>query len=411
MQTQWATANLDRRHRPRHGKDRALRRLARAAVAAVALMLGSAWMPAAIAASPAAPGPAFAIDPGKREAWQERWQQNILTEAHSRYCDTAMGEEIGWLISPLLQGFSYGYAATGDTRWIDLLDDWTDAWIRRGVAEPDGYVGWPKLGAAGTDVDNLNSFYADSLLGEAMVLRPVVLASAAVLQDPALAGRYGQKARGYLDLARRTFEKWDKRGAWRDAGDGTISVVLPFGIDARTGGWTDGERTRDDRHVGFSHPGNKANLVALWLLAMADATGDQVYRDRAAAWFRLMKARLRLQADGTYQIWNYWEPAGPWDYGAPGKPKHWVGVHPNAGYYDIDVEAMVAAYEHGLVFTAEDLGRLIATAHATGRPWPALAPYDAAIRARFEQALKPDGWAGLSLVPWYLAKQRRAATP
>ncbi len=322
-----------------------------------------------------------------------------------------MGEEIGWLISPLSQGFYNGYLATGDARWLDRLADWTDAWVRRGVTEPDGYIGWPKVGAAGTDVDNLDSFDADSLLGEAMALRPVVLASAAILKDPALAGRLGGKARGYLALARRTFEKWDRRGVWRDTGAGTITVVAPYGIDAKTGRWTEGERAKDDRRVGFSHPDNKANLVALWLLAMADATGDDIYRDRAAAWFRLMKARLRSRADGTYQIWNYWEPAGPWDYRASGAPKHWVGVHPNAGYYVIDVEAMVIAYEHGVVFTAEDLGHLIATAHATGRLWPALAPYDAAIRARFEQTLNPDGWAELSLVPWYLAKQAAAARP
>ena len=138
------------------------------------------------------PRQAFAIDPGRRAAWLKRWRRNILAEARNRYCDSAMGEEIGWLISPLLEGFYYGHVVTGDAGWIERLIDWTDAWVRRGVVEPDGYVGWPKVGAAGTDVDNLDSFYADSLLGEAMVLRPVVLAAAAILKDPALDGRYGQ---------------------------------------------------------------------------------------------------------------------------------------------------------------------------------------------------------------------------
>ena len=284
------------------------------------------------------PRQAFAIDPGRRAAWLKRWRQNILAEARNRYCDSAMGEEIGWLISPVLEGFYDGHVVTGDAGWIERLIDWTDAWVRRGVVEPDGYVGWPKVGAAGTDVDNLDSFYADSLLGEAMVLRPVVLAAAAILKDPALDGRYGQRARDYSRLARGMFEKWDRRGVWRGAGDGMISVVLPYGIDRTTGRWTAGERDRNDLHVGFSHPDNKANLVALWLLAMADATGEAAYRDRAAAWFRLMKSRLHPQADGTWRIWNYWEPAGPWDYRSLGIPKHWVGVHPKAGYYEIDVD-------------------------------------------------------------------------
>jgi hypothetical protein len=349
----------------------------------------------------------FTVDPATRETWLARWQQNILNEARTRTCDTAMGEEIGWLISPILDGFYYGYLATGDTRWLDRLTDWTDAWIRRGVTEPDGFTGWPKVGAAGTDVDDLNSFYADSLLGEAMALRPVVLASAAVLRDPALARNYGTKARSYLELARRTFEKWDRRGVWRTTDNGgMITVVLPYGIDTTTGRWTAGERTSHDRRIGFSHPDNKANQVALWLLAMSDATGEPLYRDRAGAWFQVMKSRLHLKPDGSFQIWNYWEPAGPWDYRFLGVPKHWVGVHPNDGYYATDVEAMVAAFEHDAVFTGEDIGHLIRTAQTNERRWPALAPYDATIRARFEQSLKPDGWAEMSLVPWYLVEQR-----
>jgi hypothetical protein len=358
----------------------------------------------------ASSAPAFSVDPAKREAWMARWQQHILTEAKSRTCDTEMGEEIGWLISPLLVGFYYGFRLTGDTHWLDRLTDWTDAWIRRGVTEPDGYVGWPKVGAAGTDVDNLNSFNADSLLGEAMVLRPVVLASAEILKDPRLTAAYAPKARGYLELARRTFEKWDRRGAWRATDNGMITIVLPYGIDPSTGKWTAGEPAKADRRVGFSHPDNKANLVASWLLAMTDATGIPLYRDRAKAWFQVMKSRLRLQSDGTYQIWNYWEPAGPWDYRLPGIPKHWIGVHPNDGYYATDVAAMVAAFEHGVVFNADDLGHLIRTAQADGRQWPMLAPYDATIRARFEQTLKPDDWAGMSLVPWYLTEQRAGST-
>jgi hypothetical protein len=139
---------------------------------------------------------------------------------------------------------------------------------------------------------------------------------------------------------------------------------------------------------------------------MSDVTSIPLYRDRAKAWFQIMKSRLRLQPDGSYQVWNYWEPAGPWDYRFFDVPKHWIGVHPNDGYYATDVQAMVAAYEHGLVFSSDDLGHLIKTAQLDGRQWPALAPYDATIRARFEQTLKPDGWAELSLVPWYLVEQR-----
>ncbi len=348
-----------------------------------------------------------AADPVKIEYWKQHWQRNILNEARARYCDTQMGEEIGWLMSPVLNGFYYGYLLTRDLQWIDRLVDWTDSWVRRGVVEPDGFVGWPKIGAAGTDVDSLNSYYADSLLGEAMVLRPVVLMAALIRKDTALKARYGGKADEYIKLARSIFEKWDSRGAWRPAGDGIMTIVLPFGIDRKTGTWTDGYKERAAPERGFSHPDNKANMVASWLLAMFDATGDNAYKDRAEKWFRLMKSRMSVGFWGTYRIWNYWEPAGAWDYRPSGAAKHWIGVHPNAGYYAIDVEAIVGAYEHGVVFTGDDIKRLIKTAAAEFRLWPALAPYDEAIRRQFEDSLKPDGWEGLELVPWYLSLQAR----
>jgi hypothetical protein len=192
------------------------------------------------------------------------------------------------------------------------------------------------------------------------------------------------------------YEKWDKRGYWRETRDGgTISVVLPFGIDGNSENWTPGFETRSAPGIGFSHPDNKANHVARWLLAMSDATQKPVYRERAERWFKLMKSRMKLKA------------AGPWDYKANGSgaTKHWVGVHPNAGYYQIDTDGIVDAYQHGLVFSKEDIDRLIATALATKRDWAALVPYNAELQARFEAGLKVDGWGALTAAPRYLSLQ------
>jgi len=347
------------------------------------------------------------MDEARSRDWLARWEKNILADSRNRYCDRELGEEIGWLVTPFLEGFYWGYEATGDTRWVDMLVDWADSWIRRGVKEPDGYIGWPKKGAAGTKVDDLDDFVADSLLGEAMALRPVVRMAGEVLVTPKLKEKYGAKAEGYIELAERVFEKWDKRGAWREAKGGAISVVLPYGIDAGTGRWTEGYARRDAPGAGFSHPDNKANLTARWLLALHDVTRKPIYRERAEKWFRLLRSRLAPRDDGKFKIWNYWEPAGPWDLKADGSPKHWVGVHPNGGYYSVDVEAIVDAHEHGLAFTAEDIERLIATALAEKRYWPALAPYDGTIRKDFEEKLKPESWGGLGAAPWYLALQSR----
>jgi len=315
--------------------------------------------------------PMVKMDEAKCKDWLSRWDRNITADSRNRYCDKAMGEDIGWLMTPFMDGFYYGYLATKDSKWVDMLVDWTDSWVKRAVKEPDGYLGWSRPEAAGTQVDNLDSFTADSMLGEAMALRPAVLMAAEILQNPALKAKYGAKAQSYIKLSEQIYEKWDNRGGWRETKDGgMISLVLPYGIDGKTGKWTDGYETRNAPGNGFSHPNNKANHVARWLLAMSDATGKPVYKQRAEKWFKLMKSRMKLKDNGTYQIWNYWQPAGPWDYKPDGSPKHWIGVHPNAGYYFIDTEGIVDAYEHGLVFSKDDIAHLINTGLAEKRFGP-----------------------------------------
>src|SRR5262249_16972086 len=113
------------------------------------------------------------MDEARGRDWLSRWEANILKDARNRYCDRGMGEEIGWLVSPFLNGFYYGYQATGDAKWVEMLADWTDSVIRRGVKEPDGYLGWPKGDGASTSA--MPDLTTDNQLGEAMGLRPMVL--------------------------------------------------------------------------------------------------------------------------------------------------------------------------------------------------------------------------------------------
>jgi hypothetical protein len=372
------------------------------------------------------PPTAQAASPDLRKDWLARWQKGILGDSRNRYCDREMGEEIGWLVSPFLNGYYYGYRATHDSQWIDRLVDWGDAWTRRGIKEPDGCTGWPKADGASTSV--MPGLYTDNILGEAMALRPMILMAGLILAAPPLTARYGKNAKGYIRLAEETFEKWDRRGCWREVPGGGLWLVPPFGIDRQTGKWSEGyaRRTTD----GFSLPANKQNLLALWLLAMHEVTKKPLYRQRAAQWWRVMKSRMRLQQGGKFFVWNYWDPAGPWDYKPDGSPKHWVGVHPNGGYYGIDVEGIVTAYEHGLVFGKDDVARLVATNRdfmwnqkiegakfqridgsrpdsrwkdSPGVLWTALVPHDAALRKVFEANHQPDSWGGMVTTPWYLA--------
>jgi len=364
------------------------------------------------------------MDPALARDWMRRWKENILSDgAKNRYCDKEMGEELGWLVSPFLNGYYYGYMATGDREWVDRLMDWGYAVINRAVKEPDG-MGWPK-GERGRVIE-------DSELGEAMFLRPLVLMAGEILKTPALKKEYGAKAEEFLRISEQTFQKWDSRYAWRETEAGGLWVVPPFGIDTTTGKWTEGyERRKTDA---FSEPDNKENLIAGWLLAMYDVTKKPIYLERVEKWMRIMKSRMKLRDNGKYFVWDYWDPAGPWDYKPDGTTKHWVGVHPNGGYYSSDVTAIVAAYEHGLVFTKEDIARLIATdrdfmwnqqvknakfqridgekpdprwANGPGELWLALAPYDPTLRKIFEANHDPGGWGGLSSTPEWVARYGR----
>lgn len=365
---------------------------------------------------------------GLSRDWLAKWRDHILAESRHRYCDQETGEELGWLVSPFLNGFYYGYLATRDLAWIERLIDWTDACVKRATTEPDGFLGWPKGDGGGGES---KEYTADSLLGEAMLLRPVVLAAAEIGKTPALKNKWGDKAEGYLKLAEDVFRKWDSRDCWREVKQGGLWIVPAWGIDLQTGKWSAGYEQR--KTTGFSNPDNKENHIARWLLALYDATHTPVYRERAVKWFDLLKSRMTLRQDRKYFTWNYWEPAGPWDYKPDGAPKHWVGVHPNGGYYAIDVEAITAAFDHGLVFTRADIDRLIATnrdfmwnqqvsgakfhridggavdsrwANSPGVLWSALVPYDSTLRMIFLANNNPEAWGGLVSTPWFLSLSR-----
>jgi hypothetical protein len=373
------------------------------------------------------------MDPAIAKDWMRRWKQNIIRDSHKvRYCDKEMGETIGWVVTPFLDGFYYGYMATGDREWVDRLIDWGDSVIKRGVKEPDGYIGWPKEENADV-LDYLppgeTERYTDVEVGDAMFFRPLVLMAGEILKTPALKKEYGAKAEEYLRLSEQMFEKWESRGAWRETKEGGVWVVPPFGLDPKTGKWTGAyEKRMTD---GNSLPDNKENQITKWVIAMYDVTHKPIYRDRAEKWCRVMRSRMKLRDNGKYFVWNYWDPGVPWDHNPDGSLKHWQGVHPNGGYYGDDVEAIVDAYEHGLVFTQEDIARLIATNrdfmwnHEVknakfnridgGRPaqrwtetpgvlWDALAPYDPTLRKLFEANLNPGDWSGMGSTPAWVAR-------
>jgi hypothetical protein len=72
---------------------------------------------------------------------------------------------------------------------------------------------------------------------------------------------------------------------------------------------------------------------------------------------------MRFQQGGKYFVWNYWDPAGPWDYKSDPR---WKG--------------------------------------SPGVLWTAIVPHDETLRKLFEANHKPESWGGLAITPWYCAE-------
>lgn len=93
-------------------------------------------------------------------------------------------------------------------------------------------------------------------------------------------------------------------------------------------------------------PLNMQNALARAWLAIDDATGQAKYRERTTRLAQFLKNRLRPMEDGSY-VWAYWPPL-------EGKADSFEDI----SHASINVDFMVLCYEHGIVFSREDLARV-----------------------------------------------------
>ncbi len=262
------------------------------------------------------------------------------------------GEQFCWNANYSLGQFLRAYQAWHDTAWLDWGVKYYDHLVGEMQTGPDGYKGW--IGPYMYD----RSVWQDSHVGDAILAAGMLDFAETVLRDPALKARYGDAARRYVTVARRdVLEKWDRRGSLRY--DGPYAAYVTWDQFAEPGnrGW----RVRKEvTRAGMSHPFNKQNDMALVALRLYRITGEKPYRDLAEKIFARMRSRFHLLRN--HWIWNYWEPFGFWDLDlAKGAPVHWVGVHPYRNYQAREVEQIVEAYHTGIVFSRQDLERIIRT--------------------------------------------------
>ncbi len=170
---------------------------------------------------------------------------------------------------------------------------------------------------------------------QGMVLTPVARFIETALKRPA-SDRYHGKAKQFLAVIEQHFLRGNEK-SWIDTGD-----------EAGAYRFTP-EPT--ERYPNRILPHNQYLALARTWLILADATKQPLYRERAVAMAKNFKRALRL-VDGAYE-WHYW------DWIENGQPGH-SGVE-DTSHGHIDVGFLIEAARRGVVFTDQDVRRLVKT--------------------------------------------------
>ena len=253
-----------------------------------------------------------------------------------------------------IDGFIMGYHAYGgDKSWLEEASKYYDFLISKMEKEPDGFMGW-----VGPDVgQDITGVTGSVVIGDANLLDPMLEFSEMVMKDPFLkSSPLGKKAEGYMDLARKTLiDKWDKRKGYYE--DGMFASYL------NTATVIDGKTKQLKTYPGkvISENLNKHGRMASCFLKFYRITGETIFKERAEKIFGHYKAIMRYHKDEDRYFWNFWEPLGPFDFKGA-KPSSWVAVHPNRGGYQLaECSHFVEAYHTGVVFSEEDMKKIINT--------------------------------------------------
>lgn len=319
------------------------------------------------------------------------------------------GELFTWHARAGIDGFIQGYYAYGkDKSWLEEATKYYDFLISKMKKEPDGFMGW-----SGTDISSSKGITSSVVIGDSNLLDPMLEFSEIVMKDPALKSTpLGDKAKKYMELAKETLiDKWDKRNAYYV--DGRFASYLYTGvvIDDKT------KQIKVLSNKVISENLNKHGRMGACFLKFYRITGEPMYKERAEKIFGHYKAIMRYHKDENRYFWNFWEPLGPFDW-KTSIPASWVDVHPNrAGYQAAECSHFVEAYHTGVVFSEDDMKKIINTnlwmwnkslskihftsadGTATGREegkegadagtlWSSLADFDPKIREIYSARLK-----------------------
>lgn len=182
------------------------------------------------------------------------------------------------------------------------------------------------------------------LVHEAGMYGPVARLIEEIRQDSALAAAvwsgtttYGDKADEYVPYVTDFVEKWEP--LWTELSS-TEGVYVNSHDDA-TG------------YPGNTQPHNQYLRMVPVLLSLHAITSNTDYLDKAHKMLTFFKNKLRL-IDSSYYAWNYYDPA------LTGELSQIIKAE-DTSHGNLDIQAALAGYRHGVVFTATDMQRLANT--------------------------------------------------
>lgn len=342
--------------------------------------------------------------PDVSDQWlYNEWAKAMLKRSQGKLRKEIHSESYGWIHGPYLKGLILGYLYSKDEKWLELFVkrvDWLLSLLSRDKA---GYVGWYGL-PLDVYLDKKTRAHSDTLVGEGLILFPMSLFVEVVTKEPSPRQKYSSKAETYLKLIGELIRKWDKRGDWRVLeGDAGVWVYpQPLGPQRR----------------GMTLAKNQMCPIAKTCLVMWRLTGDDYFREKARRVASFIKSTF-IERKG-YVEWDYWSPAGKWDYRLDGSARHWIGRDHRAGYSAIVADFIGYAFHHAVVFTADDVKKVInrqlhqLDPQTDGPHWfwsASLAEFDARIMKEWYERIKanpglPSSWGGQVSVPLYLLKKR-----
>lgn len=270
------------------------------------------------------------------------------------FAENAKGENFCWHARVGMDQYVENYQLTGDTAWLDAGIAYYDFLISRMDTDPDGYSGW--IGPYAYD----ERYWQDALVGDAILMTGILDFCVLVLENDSLKKIYGSKASAYVEIAKRDFaEKWDKRGTWYE--DGSYGAYTGFSKFLNPDNLKKWIYDPAANRAGISHPFNKQLDAGQVYLRLYRITDNAVYKNRAERIFFTLKSHFQYFDD--HYCWNYFDPLTPGDIDAEKKDtRHGVWVHPwRSGYQASDVEKITEAYHYGIVFSEEDMQRIINT--------------------------------------------------